>query len=208
MWPGCKLGHVADSCGEGDGGGPATEQGQKPLRRLTARVVVVEGEEDAGAAAQGCGDPLHALGAQGRDRRKAPSGKGEPVEESLGDDRPRRGRAEAPEAQHRLGAGEGLEAGRPVRAYGPPDEPADEAAGDVGDDDHVGEPLRAPLHEQPRVPDALLREAAGLQGQPQPDARRIAETEAGCGGPADAPRGQVLPRFYAGAVRRRSAPPP
>ena len=50
---GRKLAHVADACGEGDGGGPAPEQGQKPLRRLTARVVVVEGEEDAGTAPEG-----------------------------------------------------------------------------------------------------------------------------------------------------------
>ena len=50
---GHKLAHVADAPGEDDGGGPATEQGQKPLRRLTARVIVVEGEEDAGTAPQG-----------------------------------------------------------------------------------------------------------------------------------------------------------
>ena len=47
----------------------------------------------------------------------------------------------------------------------------------------------------PGVPDALLGEAEGLQGLPQPAARRVAETEAGCGDRADAPRGQVLPRF-------------
>ena len=51
--PGRKLGHVADAWGKGDGDGPAPEQGQKPLRRLMARVVVVEGEEDAGAAPEG-----------------------------------------------------------------------------------------------------------------------------------------------------------
>ena len=37
--PGRKLGHVADALGKSDGGGPASEQGQKPLRRLPARVV-------------------------------------------------------------------------------------------------------------------------------------------------------------------------
>ena len=36
MGKGGKLAHVADACGEGDGGGPAPEQGQKPLRRLAA----------------------------------------------------------------------------------------------------------------------------------------------------------------------------
>ena len=41
----------------------------------------------------------------------------------------------------------------------------------------------------------LLGEAEGLQGLPQPAARRMAETEAVCGDRADAPRGQVLPRF-------------
>ena len=48
----------------------------------------------------------------------------------------------------------------------------------------------------PESLDALLGEALGLQGLPQPAARRIAETEAGCGDRADAPRGQVLPRFW------------
>ena len=62
-----KLGHIADAFGKGDGGGPASEQGQKPVRRLAARVVVVEGEEDAVAAPQGRGDALHALGAEGSD---------------------------------------------------------------------------------------------------------------------------------------------
>ena len=37
VWPGRKLGHVADAIGKGDGGGPASEQGLKPLRRLPAR---------------------------------------------------------------------------------------------------------------------------------------------------------------------------
>ena len=60
VWPGGKLGHVADALGKGDSGGPASEQGLKPLRRLAARVVGVEGEEDAGAAPKGAGHPLHA----------------------------------------------------------------------------------------------------------------------------------------------------
>ena len=47
---GGKLCHVADARGKGYRGGPATEQGQKPLRGLPARVVAVEGEEDAGTA--------------------------------------------------------------------------------------------------------------------------------------------------------------
>ena len=38
-----KFGHVADAIGEGDGGGPTSEQGPEPLRRLASRVVVVEG---------------------------------------------------------------------------------------------------------------------------------------------------------------------
>ena len=51
-----KLGHVTDALGKGDGGGPASKQARKPLGGLKARVVVVEGEEDAGAAPQGIGD--------------------------------------------------------------------------------------------------------------------------------------------------------
>ena len=65
-------------------------------------------------APKGGGDPLDALGAQGSDRRKAPSGKGEPVEQALGEDRPRRSGAETPQAEHRFGAGQRLEAGSPV----------------------------------------------------------------------------------------------
>ena len=85
---GRKLAHVADALGEGDGDGPASEQGQKPLRRLPARVVIVEGEEDAGAAPEGRGDALNSLGAQGGAGGKAPSGKEEPVENTLRDDGP------------------------------------------------------------------------------------------------------------------------
>ena len=201
MGEGRKLAHVADALGEGDGDGPASQQGQKPLRRLKARVVAIEGEEDAGAAPEGRGDPLNALRAESGAGWDAPSGKGEPVEQPLGHDRPIRGGAETPETQHWLGAGEGLEAGCPVGNDRSPGEPADEAAClprtryGVGDDDHAGEPLRSPLHEQPGVPDALLGEAEGLQGLPQPVARRVAEAKAGCGVRADAPRGQVRPRF-------------
>ena len=72
MGEGRKLAHVADALGEGDGGGPASQQGQKPLRRLPARVVAIEGEEDAGAAPEGGGDPLDALGAQGSARMGCP----------------------------------------------------------------------------------------------------------------------------------------
>ena len=86
---GRKLGHVADALRKGDGRGPGSKQVQEPVRRLTARVVVVEGEEDAGAAPEGRGDALRALGAQGGTGRKAPSGKGEPVEDSLSDNGPR-----------------------------------------------------------------------------------------------------------------------
>ena len=88
VWPCCEIGHVADALWEGDCGGPAPQQGQKPLRRLTARVVAVEGEEDAGAAPEGCGDALNALGAQGGAGGEAPSGKEEPVEEALRNDDP------------------------------------------------------------------------------------------------------------------------
>ena len=135
------------------------------------------------------------MGAQGGHRRNAPSGEGEPVEQAFGHDGKGRSGAETPESQHRLGAGKGLDPGPQLRAQAqaPAREPSDEAAGDVGDDDHAGESLPAPLHEQPRVPDALLREAAGLEGPPQPAARRVAEAQAGCGGRAHAPGGQVLP---------------
>ena len=119
-----KLAHVSDALGKGDGGGPASKQARKPLGGLKARVVVVESEEDAGAAPQGIGDPLHALRAQGGAGGDAPPGKGKPVEDPLGDDRPRRRDPETPKPKHRLGTGQRLEPGRPVGIHGPPDKPA------------------------------------------------------------------------------------
>ena len=50
---GGKICHVAHALGEGDDGRPSSKQVRKPLCRLPARVVVVEGEEDAGAAPEG-----------------------------------------------------------------------------------------------------------------------------------------------------------
>ena len=193
VWQGGKLGHVADALGKGDGGGPASKQARKPLGGLKPRVVVVEGEEDAGAAPQGCGDPLNALGAQCCDCGEAPTGKGKPVEDPLCHDRPGRRNPKTPKPKRRLGAGQRLEPGRPVGSDGPSDKPADKAAGGVGNDDHAGESLHAPLHEQPAVPEPVGGEAHRLKGLPQPAARRVAEAKTGRGVKADAPRGQVLP---------------
>ena len=50
---GGKLGHVPHALGKSDHGGSSSKQACKPLRRLPARVVVVEGEEDPGAAPEG-----------------------------------------------------------------------------------------------------------------------------------------------------------
>ena len=58
--------------GKGDGGGPASEQGLKPLRRLAARVVGVEGEEDAGGSPGGPRRPAPRPGCAGP-RRPIPS---------------------------------------------------------------------------------------------------------------------------------------
>ena len=98
-----------------------------------------------------------------------------------------------PKPKHRLGAGQRLEPGRPVGIDGPSDKPADKAAGGVGNDHHAGEPLRAPLHEQPAVPEPAGGEAVRLKRLPQPAARRVAEAKMGSGVETDAPRGQVLP---------------
>ena len=117
---GGELGHVADALAEGYRGGPASEQGQKPLRRLAARVVAVEGEEDAGAAPQGA--PAPRPGCPGP---ASPTRKGDPVEDALGDDRPQRRGAETPKAQHRLGAGQGPGNGE----YGPDRRPGLRASG-------------------------------------------------------------------------------
>ena len=129
---GRKLGHVADSLGKGDGGGPASKQARNPLRGLKSSVVRVEGEEDPGAAPQALRHLLDPLGAQGSDGGDAPAGEGKPVEDALGHDREGRCGAETPKSKHRLGAGQSLEPGRPVGVYGPPDKPADKTAGGVG----------------------------------------------------------------------------
>ena len=56
-----QLCHVADAIKQAHGGGPPPKQATKPLRSITARVGGVEGEEDAVAAKQASGHPLHAL---------------------------------------------------------------------------------------------------------------------------------------------------
>lgn len=106
-----KLAHVADALGESYGGGPASKQARKTLRRLKARVVVVEGDEDAGTAPQGRRDSLNVLGAQGGDGGNAPTSKRKPVEDALGHDQPRRCGAETTKSKHGLGAGGSLEPG-------------------------------------------------------------------------------------------------
>ena len=189
---GGKLGHVADSLGEGDGGSPPAKQDRKPLGGLKARLVVVEGEEDPGAAPKGRGDPLDALGAQGSDGGDAPRGKGKPVEDALGDDRPRRSGAETPKPKHRLGAGKCLEAGSPVGIDGPAHKPADKPARDLWNDHHPGEPLRTPPGKQPAVPEPTGTKTSRLKGLPKPVPRREAEAEPQGGVRADAPRGKVV----------------
>ena len=202
MGKGGKLGHVADALGKGQDGGPPPKQVRKPLRGLKARRVVVEGEEDPGAAPQGGGDPLHALGAQGGAGGQAPPGKDKPVEDALGKHRPGRRGAEPAKPKHRLGAGQGLETGLHLGVQGPAHKPADKAAGclprtryGVGNDHHAGEPLRTALQEQAGVPEPVGGEASRLKGLSQPAPRREAETQAGCGVKPDAPRGKVLPRL-------------
>ena len=145
-----------------------------------------------GAAPQALRHLLDPLGAQGRDGGDAPAGKGKPVEDALGNDRPRRRNPKTPKSKHRLGAGRSLEPGRPVGVYGPPDEPVNKAAGGVGNDHHAGEPLTPALHEQPAVPEPLGGEAVRLKGLPQPVSRRIAEAEPQGGVKTHAPRGKVL----------------
>ena len=78
-----KLGHVGGDAKQGHRNGPTIKQALKPLGGLPARVVGVEGEEDAGAAAQSEGHPLKALGAQGGYGGKAPLRQGKPVEQAF-----------------------------------------------------------------------------------------------------------------------------
>ena len=188
-----KLAHVADALGKGDGGGPAAKQARKPLGGFKARSVVVEGEEGAGATPQALRHLVDSLGAQRCDCGEAPTGKGKPVEDPFRHDRPGRRNPKTPKSKQRLRAGQRLEPGRPAWGDGPSDKPADKAAEASGTTHHAGEPLRAPLHEQPAVPEPVGGEAHRLKGLPQPAARRIAEAKTGCGVKTDAPRGQVLP---------------
>ena len=146
---GSKLGHVADALGQGQDGGPPPKQVRKPPGGLKARVVRVEGEEDPGAAPKGGGDALDPLGAQGGAGGYTPARKDKPVEDALRNDGPRRSGAEPAKPKHRLRSGQRLEPGSPVGSDGPAHEPTDKPAGSVGNDYHPGEPLRAPLHEQP-----------------------------------------------------------
>ena len=196
-----KLAHVANAFGQSHGCGPAPKQALKPLGGLTARVVRVEGEEDAGAAPQGGCGLLNALGAQGGAGGKAPPGNRKPVEDALGEHRPRRSEAEPPKPKHRLGTGERLEPWGSVGVYGPPRKPPHKSPGYLWNDDHPREPLRAPLREQAGVPEPLGGEAGGLDGFAQPAPRREAEAQPQGGVHADAPGGKVPPR-------RRSAPKP
>ena len=205
-----KLGHVADALGKGDGGGASAKQARKPPGGLKARLVVVEGEEDPGAAPESRGHPLDPLGAQGGAGGEAPARKDKPVEDALGHHRKGRSGTEASKAKHRLGAGKRLEAGSPVGIDGPAHEPADKPAGDVGNDHHPGEPLRTPLGEQAGVPDAPLGEASRLKGVPQAKRPERSRGQAARRRQAQGPArpGTQARRDCAGAARRRTEPPP
>ena len=111
-----------------------------------------------------------------------------------------------------LGPGRRLEPGRPVGSDGPPDEPADETAGGVGNDHHSGEPLGSPLHEQPCSPWMPLRRRSRQDSRDELAARCPAHSR----GPGGLPRagrrparpGTPAPPNDGAAVRRRTAPPP
>ena len=182
--------------GELSGGDPASEQASNPLRGLKARVGGVKGEEDVG-------------GSPGGPRRSAPppgfpraATAGTPhwaraIQSKTPSATTAQGGAETFKPKHRLGAGEGLEPGSPVGLYGPADEPADERAGGVGNDDHSGEPLPAPFHEQSAGPEHVGVEARRLKSFPQSASRRVAEAEPQGGVKADAPGSQVHMSFGA-----------
>ena len=93
---GGKLAHVGGDTKQGHGDGPVPKQALKPLGGRKARIVGVEGEEDAAAATQRRRHPLHALGAQGGDGGQAPLDKCKPVDQPLGDNYPRRPTASRP----------------------------------------------------------------------------------------------------------------
>ncbi len=164
--------------------------------RLTRRVRI-EREEDAGATRQGCRDALGALRAERGASGHAPLGERQPVEQSLGEHRPRRCGAKLPGPEQGLGTGQRLEPGRTLRLHGTSGEPPDTPAGNqIGDDHHPSEPLPV-LGEQPRSLQALRGEPGSSEVGAQPAARRVAEAEAGCRFRADAPRAQVRLRYEA-----------
>ena len=151
MGKSCKLGHVRDTPGEGDDGGPASKQVRKPLRGLKARVVVVEGEEDTGAAPEGGCHPFDPLGAQRSDGWNPHLARASQSKTPSATTASRRRGAKPAKSKHRLGAGKRLEPGSLVGIDGPSHEPADKSAGGVGNDDHAGEPLRARSMNSPSL---------------------------------------------------------
>ena len=102
---GGKLRHVGDAGWEAQDGGAGAKQAPKPGRRVATGLVVVEGEEDPRAAPQGGGHPLKALRPQGGAGGQAPLRQDEPVEDALGDDRPRGAGPSRPRPSTGLGPG-------------------------------------------------------------------------------------------------------
>ena len=102
---GGKLRHVGDAGGQAHGGGAGAKQAPKPGRRVATGLVVVEGEEDPRAAPQSGGHPLKALRPQGGAGGQAPLRQDKPVEDALGDDRPRGAGPSRPRPSTGLGPG-------------------------------------------------------------------------------------------------------
>ncbi len=123
----------------------------------------------------------------------APGRQCQPVKDAFGQDHELRRRTETSQPEHRLGAGHRLKAGRCSGADRPPGEPPHQTVGQVGNQDHPGEPLRAPFQEQSAVPESLAAEARQLQVFTQPASRSVAQAQFHGRTGADFPRGQVRP---------------
>ena len=81
-----QFAHVGDALGEVDHCGAAAQLGLQAGRCLPACVVVVEGQEDPGAAPERRRHLVHPLGAQGGAGRVAPRRQRQVVEDPFGQD--------------------------------------------------------------------------------------------------------------------------
>ena len=211
---GRELGGVRYATRKGDGRRPAAEQAGQTLGHLPARVVRVEGEEDAPAAPGGmrrCAlRPVCRAHCRpgGPSRRARPSRTGprwRTTNEGAAPSRESPSTGLVPGSAWNRGEAQGSTALPAIQRASPP--PA--ASGTT-----IIPAKRSPRGgQQSRAAETLGAETRGFQLGPQPRTRRVAEPETGGRAGADAPCGKVLPRLPAAPQppsvepHRRGEPP-